>query len=283
MGKKVEHEEQGESAPLWIISFADLVTLLMSFFVILAVKPEGNGAITDPAFAEVAAAIRAAFKHIPPVDTDSRTDDFNELIKKVMALINKEGALNRGDSDEKGARGRSFRVRRLRDGMEITIGGPVMFEPFAAKPTAEGQTQLQQIIEIVKGHRNVVEIRGHAAEEPLPADWTYADMMKLSYARAEFVAEQLIHAGADPRQLRLVAVGANEPIARGVYDQAQRGDNRRVEIIVRESLIDDYVGQKPAEPAVPATGTPETLHKEVSHPQSAHKETTHKEEPKAKH
>src|ERR1051326_4231198 len=154
MGKKVEHEEAGESAPLWIISFADLVTLLMSFFVILAVKPEGNGAITDPAFAQVAAAIRAAFKHLPSADVDARSNDYNQLVQKLMALMNKEGAANRGDSDEKGARGRSFRVRRLRDGMEITIGGPVMFEPFAAKPTDEGQTQLKQIIEIVKGHRN---------------------------------------------------------------------------------------------------------------------------------
>jgi hypothetical protein len=177
--------------------------------------------------------------------------------------------------------------------MEITIGGPVMFEPFAAKPTEEGQTQLRQIIELVKGHRNVVEIRGHAAEEPLPADWTYADMMKLSYARAEFVAEELIHTGADPRQLRLVAVGANEPIARGVYDQAQRGDNRRVEIIVRESLIDDYVGQTPAGATTPSAGTQEaapkesphqeTVHKEAPQKETAHKEEPHKAEPKPKH
>src|SRR5687767_10003154 len=250
MGKKVkcEHEEQGETAPLWIISFADLVTLLMSFFVILAVKPEGNASVTDPAFAEVASAIRAAFKHFPPPETGDG-NDYNDLVKKLMALMNKEGTLNRGDSDEKGIRGKSFRVRKLRDGMEITIGGPVMFEPFAAKPTVEGQGQLQQVLDIVKGHRNIVEIRGHAAEEPLPADWTYADMMKLSYARAEYIAEELMRNGADPRRLRLVAVGGNEPIARGVYDETQRGDNRRVEIIVRESLIDDYVGQTPALPA----------------------------------
>jgi hypothetical protein len=43
----------------------------------------------------------------------------------------------------------------------------------------------------------------------------------------------------------LVAAGANEPAKRPVYESAVRINNRRVEIIVRESLIDDYAGQSP--------------------------------------
>lgn len=265
MAKKHQEEEHGESAPLWIISFADLVTLMLSFFVILAA---GNNkeASYDPEFAEIVAAVQSAFKNLQPAEAqaaDARAN-FKDIVKALMALANKNGGpLNKGDSQDKGIHGKSFRVRRLRDGMEITMGGPVMFEPFAAKPTPQGEEQLQQVFAIIKGHRNIVEIRGHAAEEPWPADWTYQDMMKLSYARAEYVAKKLIENGTDPRAVRLMAVGPNEPVAREVYDAAARGDNRRVEVIVRESLIDDYLGQAPASPfpatapvATPATSQP---------------------------
>ncbi len=253
--KKHQEEEHGESAPLWIISFADLVTLLMSFFVILSVKPEGAPSpATDPAFAEVAAAIRAAFNNIPAAGGENVSEnDYTKMVRQLLALSRKgQPPAQRGDSPDKGVRGRSFRVRRLSDGMEIVMGGPVMFEPFAARPTPEGQEQLRQVIEIVKGHRNIVEIRGHSAEDPLPSDWTYQDAMKLSYARAEYVSEALIRAGTDPRTIRLVAVGPNEPVTKLAYDETQRSENRRVEVIVRESLVDDYVGQSPVSP-VPTT------------------------------
>ncbi len=260
MAKKHQEEEHGESAPLWIISFADLVTLMLSFFVILSA---GNPkeASYSPEFAEIVAAVQSAFKNLQPTEalaSDSQTD-FNALVKALKALANKNGGpMNKGDSQEKGIHGKSFRVRRLRDGMEITMGGPVMFEPFAPKPTAEGDDQLQQVIALLKGHRNIIEVRGHAAEEPWPADWGYQDMMKLSYARAEYVARKLIESGTDPRALRLVAVGPNEPVVREVYDAEARGDNRRVEIMVRESLIDDYVGQTPAHR--PAASAPAPAH-----------------------
>jgi chemotaxis protein MotB len=246
MAKKHVEEEHGESAPLWIVSFADLVTLMLSFFVILSCGNNKETSTADPEFAAVVAAVQAAFKNVPPVDAADPKADFNELVKKIMAMASKKegaGAANKGDSKDQGIHGKSFRVRRLRDGMEITIGGPVMFEPFAAKPTTEGEQQLRDVINLIKGHRNIIEIRGHAGDEPWPADWTYSDTMKLSYQRAEFVSAQLVAQGTDPRTIRLMAVGPNEPVAKEVYNKESRGDNRRVEIIVRESLIDDYVGQ----------------------------------------
>jgi flagellar motor protein MotB len=71
--KKQEVEEQGESAPLWIISFADLVTLMLSFFVILSATNSGSGSGSgsekNPAMERVAIAIRAAFSELNADET----------------------------------------------------------------------------------------------------------------------------------------------------------------------------------------------------------------------
>lgn len=98
---------------------------------------------------------------------------------------------------------------------------------------------------LVKGHRNIVEIRGHAGEEHWPADWNYQSIMKLSYDRADFVAGVLLAEGVDPRAVRVMAAGANEPLRRGgaVLEAAE---SRRVEIFVREATLDDYIPEERA-------------------------------------
>jgi flagellar motor protein MotB len=54
------------------------------------------------------------------------------------------------------------------------------------------------------------------------------------------VARELVASGLDARTLRLTAVGENEPLSKDEAGQTVRGDSRRVEIIVRESLLDDF-------------------------------------------
>jgi flagellar motor protein MotB len=174
--------------------------------------------------------------------------DFHSLIQRLESVIKPEEPRDRGDSNEEGIYGKHFRLRKIRDGMEITIGGPVLFEPFSAKLSDAGRVSVSEVGKTLTGHRNRVEVRGHASEEPQPADWTYEDAVELSFQRAKAVANELMLRGVDPRCITLVAVGSNEPVARGVYDSSVRGQNRRVEIVIRESLIDDYLGQDPAGP-----------------------------------
>ncbi len=61
------HEEAGESAPLWVISFADMVTLLMSFFVLMMASiPKGeSSSARDVEMLKVLASIKLAFHYRP--------------------------------------------------------------------------------------------------------------------------------------------------------------------------------------------------------------------------
>ncbi len=239
--KKHQEEEHGESAPLWIVSFADLVTLMLSFFVILAsANKKSDGGGPDPNLEKLATVIRAAFNEVSPesVAAMSSQSNFEELLRQIETLAKKMNSQFRGDSSEKGIYGDHFRVRRLSDGMEITMGGPVLFDPFSAEINPDTRQAIQQIGEMLKGHRNMVEVRGHAGDEPKPKDWKFQDAIELSYRRARAVAEELIHLGTNPKTIRLTAIGPNEPLKN--EPQGQIIGNRRVEIIIRESLLDDY-------------------------------------------
>ena len=256
--KKQEVEEQGESAPLWIISFADLVTLMLSFFVILSATNSGSGSGSgsekNPAMERVAIAIRAAFSELSADESAilAANTRFEDLLRQLEGIARKGGPRSRGDSPEKGIYGEHFRVRRIRDGMEITMGGPVYFDLLSDNVNAAGKADIAQLAEKLKGHRNMLEIRGHAGDQPRPADWGFQDIVELSYRRARRVADELIRLGVDPRTIRVTAIGDNEPIARGTTEPAKLAGDRRVEVIIRESVIDDFTSQ-PTTQAAPTS------------------------------
>lgn len=260
MARKKQEEEHGESAPMWIVSFADLVTLMLSFFVILAAGNNKDSA-SDPEFADLVAALKATFSHVEAT-TEKSLDpkaDFKELIKKLSALqppkVERTPEEKKGFSEDQGVKGKHFRVTRIREGLELAMGGPVFFQAFSPKPTPQGEQQLKDIVQILRGHRNVIEIRGHVGESPWPADWTYDDAMKLAYDRANYVGHVLRKEGIDPRAIRLVAVGPNEPLKSNDLNPESANANRRVEIIIRESLIDDYTPDPAAKGGTPAQRT----------------------------
>ncbi len=234
-------KKQPEGAPLWVVSYGDMMSLLLTFFIMLASM--ANFDEVHDKFMEAIQSIREALgmqgqvgRRVEP------TVDFASMIQRLESIIKPREPQSRGDTDEEGIYGKHFRLRKIRDGMEITIGGPILFDPFSDQLNDEGKEALQAIGEELVGHRNKIEIRGHAADEPRPKDWTYEDYTELSYRRAVSVRNELLLRGVDPRAIILEAAGSNEPAAQGVYDLEKRGWNQRVEIVVRESLIDDYMG-----------------------------------------
>ena len=172
---------------MWVVSYGDMMSLLLTFFIMLASM--ANYEEVQDRFMAAIESIREALGMTG--QTGRAIDpsvDYASLLQKLESIIKPQEPRNRGDTDDEGFDGRSFRLRRIRDGSEITMGGPIMFEPFSDKLAPEGAKALQQIGEILKGRRNKIEVIGHAAEEPRPADWAYTDSMDLSYARSDIIS-----------------------------------------------------------------------------------------------
>jgi chemotaxis protein MotB len=237
-------------APEWVLTYGDLMSLLLCFFILLAAFADyEKGGPSDRAVMAIASIQQALGVKVSGTAFHN-VMEFNALVEKLKRTIREYQKKVQGDASEEGLKGKSFRLRRLRDGMEIVVGGPILFEPFSSDITPEGQEALSHIGAVLKGHRNMIEIRGHALEGHGGADWTYEDAMRLSHERAMRVAQELIAEGLDHRTIRLMAVGENEPGGKDPKGAALPGDNRRVEIIVRNRCWTTSADK---------TGTPEWL------------------------
>lgn len=233
-------------APEWLVTYGDAMTLLLCFFVILVSMSEIK---SDQRFQQVMESLRRAFGGYDgsvgavPIENTATNALIQKLLELDVPIVRKE----RGDTDEVGIHGKKFRVTSVRDGLDVVVGGRITFGRFSATLMPEARDLIAQTAERIRGYNTKILVRGHATHEPLPPDSLYQDARDLSYARARAVADVLIEHGVRPVRLLLVAAGDTEPLVRQAYTEKRRALNRRAEIVVTESLIEDYAGTTPAQ------------------------------------
>jgi len=248
------HEEGHEGAPEWLISFADNVTLMMGFFVIMLAfsmgnKGKGDGEVPKseaamsetPDFLDVAIAIREAFNN--PVSQNSMDPNEQALVRRVLE--------RRGMAqvEDDGPAGDAHRVQSTRPTNYFAVCGRVTFEANTSELNDAAKTSLTEVARHVRGLRFIVNIRGHvsAAEAYDASDRG----MRLSFERSLQVAQTLAEAGVEWRQMRILACGDGDRIAPTVYDWEGHKPNQRVEVEVTNDVVPEAV---PAETGAPASG-----------------------------
>jgi outer membrane protein OmpA-like peptidoglycan-associated protein len=111
---------------------------------------------------------------------------------------------------------------------------------------------LDQIAMQIRGHRNVVLVKGHAslddfADTGNAAGAAASQTMDLSLRRAQAAADYLIAHGVSPDILRVQGCSTFEPVMQHQYTPASQAINRRVEVEVTPTLVGD-LQQQPATP-----------------------------------
>jgi outer membrane protein OmpA-like peptidoglycan-associated protein len=240
------HEEGHEGAPEWLISFADNVTLMMGFFVILLAmnmkapntggvgggekKGGGPGGVSTEAL-DLAIAVREAFNN--PVRMDSEDPKDQPLIHRIRERTGES------EAQQDGQRGREHDVKSIRPGDYFSQGGAISFEDGSSTLSDEARQAVAGVSEQLRGVNLMVELRGHvsAAEAFRQPDRG----MRLAYERASAVAEALAAQGVGWARLRLVASADNDRLVAPVYDSSGQRINQRVEVIVTDQVMSDHL------------------------------------------
>ena len=230
-----------EGAPDWVVTYGDMMTLLLCFFVILVSLSEIK---KEDQYRAVVEAVQKAFgmkggggamptQENPEMSLIQRLDEVNLQRKKEPEQSN---------ADDPGIEGREREVTRVREGQKFAVGGRITFEPGQSELTPLAKRSLRKVAVEFRGNNTKIELTGHAASREISVHSQYKDLWTLSFARAKAVMEYLVseEVGIRPQRIRLVANADYEPIKKKVFGWAQLEPNRRVEIYVIESLVSDF-------------------------------------------
>jgi len=240
MAKKCKCPPAG--APEWMTTYGDMMTLLLCFFVLIVSFSEMK---KEEQFQAVVEHIKESFGMMGGGGKIPISDDpALSLIERLDAIrLKQEKVPNRSNTKDPGQDGREPQVTKVREGMMISTGGRITFEPASADLTEEAKESLRQLAEVFKGWENIVELRGHAAslEMPESGNAEFSDLWHLSHARSKAVFDYLTEeVGIDSGRFRLTANANREPLDARAADTEDAEVNRRVEVLVSESVKQDF-------------------------------------------
>ena len=220
MAKK-KQEQQDEGAPAWMLTYGDMVTQLLAFFIMLFAA----STIQQTRWSAMIGSLKASLGVLPR--QLSAVSPLRLPVPKARRAP-REGNI--------GIEGPNITVTQVEQGRKITVASKVLFEEGRAELLAESRQPLLEAADMFRGTLNRLEVRGHAARNENLAGGRYADTMALSLARGRAVRDFLVEQGRLP-ETRIFVVGCSyyRPVASDLFDE-ERWGNWRGEIVETTEL-----------------------------------------------
>lgn len=231
--KRTEHENHDR----WLVSYADFVTLLFAFFVVMY----SISSVNEGKYKTFSESLSLAFA-TRPMSTAPAQNQQEQILKalvdrrnvrlgeqqikiqeRMKALANNVAQVMLPMID----RG-LVSVSQGKRGVVVDISASLLFKTGDASLQPEVLDVLRQVAVVLGKEDQPVEVEGHTDDVPIktaqfPSNW------ELSSARASSVARMLIDNGVQAKRLAVVGLADNQPLLPN-DSSANRARNRRVTI-----------------------------------------------------
>jgi len=236
----VEEEDQA-GIPEWVVTFGDMMSLLLTFFIMLVSMSEIK---EQQRFQALMESMRKSFGyHAATISTlPGNFKPHNSAFANLASLGRARRANTmRGGDKVRAPVGDYPRVQALRPAEHQTIGGVISFKEGSAELDEEQKQILLATVREIGGKPQKIEIRGHTSTRPLPPDSPYKSHWDLAYARCVNTMDFLVKFGINPKRIRISVAGENEP--RHIKnDPLLLKKNPRVEVFMLDELTGDFEG-----------------------------------------
>jgi chemotaxis protein MotB len=269
MRRRQKHEEH-ENHERWLVSYADFITLLFAFFVVMY----AISSINEGKYRVLSESLVSAFTNAPsssqPIQMEARvsagsgtkpikaaprksepevdpkvrkqTENMKQIaqdILRVMAPLIKEGQV---------------KVTQSLRGVTVEINAAVLFGPGQAVLQGEPVKVLSAVADVLVQAPNKIQVEGHTDDSPISTP-LYPSNWELSTARASSVVRLFAAKGVDPERMVAVGYANNRPLVPNV-DNESRARNRRVTMLII-SEAQDRVKDIPIAGVLPEPAAPE--------------------------
>jgi len=235
--RKYLDQRQSDNHERWLVSYADFMTLMFAFFVVMYALSSVNegkyrvlsesllGAFTSKAPARIPPAAQPLPRDLPPrpmikpVDPQAREREQMRLIGqdilKVLDPLVRDGQV---------------KVTQSNRGISVEINASVLFASGQAQLRAESGRVLQQVARVLAMAQQRIQVEGYTDDTPIstsqfPSNW------ELSAARASSVVRLFIDHGVVQERLSAVGYGPNHPMTSNATAEG-RARNRRVTVMI---------------------------------------------------
>ena len=245
MSKRKPISHESENTDRWMVSYADFVTLLFAFFVVMYAMSsvnEGKHRVLADTMTE---AFKVAPKSPDPIQigkenkviTSSKPSVDNikpiKILKKSRRTYEREmkqiaETVSKSVQPliDKGL----IKVTQHKLWVEIEMNSKILFSSADSELEEEAFPALRSLAQVLKKLPNSIDVEGHTDNLPInnelfPSNW------ELSAARAASVVHLFTRYGVDPKRLSSIGYAEYRPIASNTTS-AGRVKNRRVKVVI---------------------------------------------------
>ena len=275
-----KRREEPDNHERWVVSYADFITLLFAFFVVMysiSSVNEGKYRVLSDTLTD---AFVTAAQSLDPVQVGERVRSMEPMSGEfatpeqepqpvppepvpeeeeipeedpgvvatgpaeppLAAIANRLDNMLRSFVDKE-----LVSVTQTDRGIEVEMKSRMLFPSGSARMSRDALIALRAVANIVKPLENSINVEGHTDNVPIrtvtfPSNW------ELSAARAASVVHLFTRLGVDAKRMSAIGYGEYQPLADNDSEEG-RQKNRRVAVIIMAAKHErELMGSEPAVP-----------------------------------
>lgn len=227
--------------PEWVLTYGDLMSLLLCFFILLAAFSE----LKKPReYIRVIDSIQEAFGFQGGQGISAMNPQFKQRLNRAQGRMSSQSANEqeaRNETTDDNITGETPQVSFVEEGKRWVLGGSIAFSPGSTELEEQGKKMLaDEVAPQIRGQHYICVVVGHAwGIEDKTSGLSFND---LAYQRAREVRDFLVReCEVEEAILRVEVAGAAEPKSIDLSQLDGGSVNRRVQVYKTGRTVENVV------------------------------------------